>query len=277
MKKRKASSTRQAKAAAPPESGPASPRRYHSRAVAKALEIIETLKQNPNPVSLHELSREVRLTKASLLRILDTLVEDGYLKKAASGVYSATPDLSFALPAGGISRLLRVAVPELKELTRRFNESTALGHLFTNHIEVISVCEGRQIVRMGNTVGRIIQPHASALGKVIAAFQKEDRCERLLHSYGLLPITPRTITDESELREELRRIREQGYAIDDEETTLGGQCFGAPIIAPRKEVLAAVSMSVPKMRVGPAKHQEKILTAVKETASKISEALASTA
>jgi len=250
-------------------------RKYHSRAVAKALEIVETLKRSPEPLTLSELSRTVRLTKASLLRIVETLAEGDYLKKDSAGGYTLSPQLSTDLPAWWVSRLIEVAVPELKRLTRQFNESSALGQLFANHIEVLAVSECRQVVRMGNAVGRILQPHASSLGKVITAFQSEKRADHLVHSYGLLRLTERTITDESELRKELRRVRKQGFAVDNEETTLGGQCFGAPIRSPWNEVVAAVSVSVPKMRVGPAEHQKKIVAAVTAAAARITEALAS--
>jgi IclR family acetate operon transcriptional repressor len=264
-----AAAKRPAAAGAAPER-----RRYHSRAVAKALEVVEILKKNPNPVGLHRLSKQVGLTKASLLRILDTLEACGYLERRASGEYSLTPDMALVPPAGWISRLLRVAMPQLKELTRQIKESSALACLFANHIEVIGVCESPQTVRMGNTVGRILQPHASSLGKAITAFQPVERRESLLRSYGIFPMTPKTITDETEIHEEFRRIREQGYAMDDEETTLGGRCFGAPILTPWGDVRAAISISVPKIRVGSAAHQQKLIDAVTEAAAGISRELA---
>ncbi len=275
MKRTKTSQRKSRKTVSRRKPAAAVSRKYHSRAVAKALEIVETLKRSPEPLTLSELSRTVRLTKASLLRIVETLAEGDYLKKNSAGGYMLSPQLSSDLPAWWVSRLIEVAVPELKHLTRQFNESSALGQLFANHIEVLAVSECRQVVRMGNAVGRILQPHASSLGKVITAFQSEKRAEHLVHSYGLLRLTERTITDESELRKELRRVRKQGFAVDNEETTLGGQCFGAPIQSPWNEVVAAVSVSVPKMRVGPAEHQEKIIAAVKAAAARITEALAS--
>ena len=173
------------------------------------------------------------------------------------------------IPSSLLTRLLRIAEPHLRELTREFRESTALGVLFDNHIEVMAVVESPQLVRMGNTLGRILQPHASSIGKSIAAFQTEERRERLLRSYGILRMTPKTITDETLLREEFRRVREQGYAEDNEETTLDGHCFGAPILLADGEVLAAISMSLPVTRTGSEERRQQLIAGVVRTAQAI--------
>jgi len=244
--------------------------RYFSRAVSKALEVLEILKRSPQPQALHQLTSKVALTKSSLFRILHTLEVTGYVEKTADGRYLISIDRRPLIPTSRLTRLLRVATPHLKELTRQFRESSALGVLFDNHIETMAVVESPQVIHMGNTPGRIIQPHASAIGKSIAAFQTEERRERLLRSYGILRMTPKTITDEMVLREEFRRVREQGYALDSEETTVDGQCFGCPILTGDGEVLAAVSMSMPKTRVGTAENRQKLIDGVIRTARAIS-------
>lgn len=244
--------------------------RYFSRAVSKALEALEILKRSSHPQALHELTSKVKLTKSSLFRILHTLEVAGYIEKTSDGRYTISIDRRPLIPTSLLTRLLRVARPHLSELTREFRETTSLGALFDNHIEVMTVVESPQIVRMGNTPGGILQPHASAIGKSIAAFQTEERRERLLRSYGILRMTPKTITDETLLREEFRRVREQGYALDSEETTVDGQCFGAPITLNNGEVLAAISMSVPTFRIGAADRKQQLIAAVVRTARSIS-------
>jgi DNA-binding IclR family transcriptional regulator len=245
--------------------------KYFSRAVSKALEVLEILKRSTQAQALHQLTPKVALTKSSLFRILHTLEVAGYVEKTTDGRYHISIDRRPLIPTSLLTRLLRLGTPHLKELTRHFRESTALGVLFNNHIEVMAVVESPQIIRMGNTPGRILQPHASAIGKSIAAFQTEERREHLLRSYGILRMTPKTITDETLLREEFQRIREQGYSIDNEETTIDGQCFGCPIFMGEEgEVLAAISMSLPKSRLGPAENQQSLIDGVAATARAIS-------
>jgi IclR family acetate operon transcriptional repressor len=126
---------------------------------------------------------------------------------------------------------------------------------------------------MSNTVGRIIQPHASSLGKSITAFQSEERSERLLRSYGIYRYTPKTITDELELRAELERIRACGYAVEREETHLQGCCFGVPVLGEDGAAFAAISLAMPIMRLQGEEQESHILTRLKEAAQTVREAL----
>jgi IclR family acetate operon transcriptional repressor len=145
--------------------------------------------------------------------------------------------------------------------------------LFVNHIEVIEVIESPQTVRMGNTVGRILQPHASSLGKCIAAFQPDPFREHLLRSYGVSRYTENTITDENLLDREFKTIRQLGYAEDRGETCIDGHCFGAPIIGPDGGVFAAISISMPVSRLGSAEYQAHAVERITENAKQISRAL----
>lgn len=251
--------------------------RYFCRAISKALEVLEILKRSSQPLALHQLTAKVALTKSSLFRILHTLETAGYVERAADGRYMITIDRRPLIPTSLLTRLLRIADPHLKELTRQFRESTALGVLFDNHIEVMLVSESPEVVRMANTPGRILQPHASSIGKSIAAYQTEERRERLLRSYGILRMTPNTITDETRLRDELLRVRELGYALDSEETTLDGQCFGCPIVMAGGEVLAAISLSLPVTRAGSEERKQQLIDGVVRTAHAISRELSADA
>ena len=133
--------------------------------------------------------------------------------------------------------------------------------------------ESPQTVRMGNTVGRILQPHASSLGKCITAFQPEERREHLLRSYGINAITANTIVDEDALANEFRHIREIGSAMDRGETCLEGHCFGAPIHGPDGDVFAAISISLPISRLGSPAYQARIQERVASTAREIGRSL----
>ena len=270
MSRRTGPGRKDSKKSIPPRKKSGDP--YHSRAVEKALELIEILKGSADPVSLHRLFLATKLTKVSLLRILATLERSGYVEKEATAGYRLSAGLRTLQPARTLSRLLQVSEPELKELTRVFRESAALAFLFDNHVEVIAVSESPQTIRMGNTVGRILQPHASSLGKCITEFQSEIRRDNLLRSYGINPLTPNTIVDENRLAAEFARIRDLGYATDDEETAPGGKCFGVPIQMPGGEVRAALSVSVPKHRL--AGVEKRLVEAIRAAAAKISRQLA---
>lgn len=95
----------------------------------------------------------------------------------------------------------------------------------------------------------------------------------MLRSYGLHRFTERTITDENELKRELERVRARGYSTDMEESVAEGCCFGAPIFACGDQAIAAISISMPKMRLAKGTSQEEVVAAVKHAAEEISSEL----
>ena len=86
--------------------------------------------------------------------------------------------------------------------------------------------------------------------------------------------TNHTITDEVELRKELEHVRDRGYSIDPEESVLEGRCFGSPIFGPAKEVIGALSVSVPKMRIHDKEAELRLINAVRRAAQQIGSDLA---
>jgi IclR family acetate operon transcriptional repressor len=255
---------------------PAKPRKkkdpYYLRAVGKALEALEILRRSPGALSLAEMASRLHLTKSSTLRVLHTLEVSRHLRKTEYGRYAAMGNGCREISPEFVDRLIQVSTGPLKELVREFRETVGLAVLYENHIEVVSVVESPEWARMGNTVGRILPPHASALGKCIAAFQPEARRENLMRSYGLVRFTQNTIVDELKLKEQYERISARGYSTDEEESTLHGHCYAAPVTSPDGDVVAAISISPLLSRV-PLRGREKMIEGVMRTARAISEAL----
>jgi len=114
--------------------------------------------------------------------------------------------------------------------------------------------------------------YCTSVGKAFLAFQPEVLVRRICAEQGLLRHTAHTITDVATLFEALSRIREQGYAIDDEENEIGVRCVGAPVRDASGQVFAAVSVSGPTERM-PHQRLTALAPIVIETAQKISTAL----
>lgn len=246
---------------------------YYSRAVAKAIDTIEFLAREAEPVPLHKLAARLKLTKASMLRILGTLEGKGILMKDADSRYSILSEGRSLVPPSIVRRLEQAAAAPMRDLLHEFRETISLAALFTNHVEVIAVLESPEIIRMGNTPGRILPPHASSLGKAIAAFLDPPAQFNLVNSYGLQPFTPATIVDELALRAEYDAIRRRGYSLDREETVPEGNCFGAPILDEDRHPVGSLSLSIPKARVELRGGEEKVIRAVRRAAEQISRAI----
>jgi IclR family acetate operon transcriptional repressor len=245
--------------------------RYFSKAIAHALNILEIFKQEARPYSLSDVTRKTALPKSSVFRILRTLEVTGYIERSSGDRYALSPTVAAQVSNGLAHKLVQVALPYVQGLNREFRETVSVAWLFENHIEVVLSVPSPEKIQMSNVQGGIIPPYASSLGKCIVAHQLEACRHRLLSTYGITPFTPKTITSEIELNKEYEKVRKQGYAVDLEETAIGGCCFAAPIYYGGK-VIAAISISVPKMRCH---GQEKFIKAVVSPAAAITSKLCS--
>ena len=246
------------------------PDQYFSRALEKGLQALHLLKEAQDGLTLTEAASKLGLTKASAFRIVRTLETLGHAVKGEDGKYTLAGGGRHQLPSRSIQAMLQHGAAPLRDLAREWRETASMAALFENHMEAVLVVESPQLIRMGNTVGRILPPHASALGKVITAFQQHEDCERLLRSYGTPSFTSNTITDELALHKEFDQIRTARYAEDREESTPGGICFAAPILRPDQIAVGAISLSMPKMRLETPEHRKRIVKAVMNTATAIS-------
>jgi DNA-binding IclR family transcriptional regulator len=245
---------------------------YFSRGVAKAFQILNFMHLRDKPITLNDMSAQVELTKSSCYRLLHTLQTLNLVTQRPDGHY-VLERRSWGNSSTQVAEaLLRESQSAARGLNEEFRETVSIAVLFTNHIEVIQTFESSKILRMANTVGRILPPHASSLGKAITAFQAEVTSRQLLVSYGLQPITCYSITDEVLLRQELDRVRAQGYAYEGEESTPDGCCFGAPIMlgaGADRYAAAAISISMPKSRVPEGSDREHMVQRLLEAAAVI--------
>ena len=239
--------------------------RYFSRAIGNALRVLEIFQQNGRPLALGDVTQQARLPKSSAFRILQTLEIAGYLQRTDGDRFILTPSATM-IPDRRVSRVVEAARPWMRRLSQEFSETVSLALLFDNHVEVAAVIDSPHRVHMGNIVGGLIPPNASSLGKCITAYQSEERREKLLRSFGVLRFTPNTIVNEVELHKEFELVRERGYATDIEESTLGGCCLSSPIFGEAGDVIAAVSVSMPRMRFT---NQDRLVAAVRDAAEAI--------
>jgi DNA-binding IclR family transcriptional regulator len=245
---------------------------YYSKSVGRALDVLECFSDDDPSLSLKELGQLVCLPEPSLFRILITLESRGYLNRNADGSYRLSPKLLFGKLLERAEKLVKLARPELEKLAARFNETASLAYLFEDRIQVLDTAETFHEIRTVNMPGRIIPPHCSALGKAITAFQDRPRTDRIVEVYGLTRRAEKTIVERGKLLAEFENIRALGYSVDREESVSGAICVGAPVQLESGKVVAALSISTPKVRMTPEREHEMAL-AVVEAASAIEEAL----
>ena len=234
---------------------PASNEQYYLRSIGRALEVLDCF-DGKAPLALKDIGNSTGLPESSLFRVLLTLEKHGYLQQAVDGTYQLAPKLRFGWLIQQGNALREKVRPELERLAQRFNETASMAYLYDNRIQVLDSIETFHEIRMSNRIGRVLPPHCSALGKAIAAFQDRALAEQIVEVYGLTRRTDHTITDRARLFDEFAEIRLAGIACDREESILGGICYSAPLRPAGKQVLAAISLSTPIVRMTPERDAE---------------------
>ncbi len=247
--------------------------RYHSRTIERALDVLEAFGSDAASLSLKDLSGIVSQPESSLYRVLTTLQNREYLQQNPDGTYQLTRKVLYGRLYERAELLKQTARPFMVQLSRQFDETVSLSYLFANFIQVLDTIESFQPIRVTNRVGRIIPPHCSSMGKAIMAHQSSEVVDRMLEMYGMVRATEHSISDRQTLRQQLETVNKLGYAVDRQESMLGGICYGAPIFSARSYVVGAISVSSPIQRLD-AKREEAIRDGVVGAAGQISKAFA---
>jgi len=216
----------------------------------KTLDVLETLKNDGDGLSLAEIARQVQLPKATVYRILNTLESRGYLDRRPDGAYRVSNKLFTLQSTKSIEEALRLAAqPVMERLATECRETVNLGTLDAGEVVVIATVESPQSIRMASKVGNRRLMHTTGLGKVLLSALSDREIRRLAQLKGLPALTPKSIGTVGALLAEIHSVRRRGYAIDNQENELDGRCIAAPISGPNGQVIAALSISGPVFRM----------------------------
>lgn len=215
-----------------------------SRSLARALSILNLYDGRKDDWGISEISRELDLPKSTVHSLITTLESNRYLEKAENGKYRLGMkiyELGMAYQAS--ANLGTVAEPLVKSLAAKYQQSIHIA-IYAGRMAVFVIGNkaGTSHVIFPR-VGAGISAYCTGVGKVLLAWQSAAHIEEYLQYEQLQPYTKNTITDPQNLREELRIIRERGYALDREETVMGIGCVAAPVFGSSNQIIAALSVS----------------------------------
>lgn len=244
---------------------------YRIKSVAKALKIVEILAKDAGEMALGEIAEKMRMPKGTTHGLISTLCDFGYIDQSPiTGKYK----LGFKLfELGNIVaqrlEIKNIAAPYIQKLVEEMEETVHLTILDKGEVLYIDKRESQQSIRIASRVGARLPAHCTGVGKVLLAFLPAEERKKIIAEKGLKRFTRNTITDPEVLEAELAKIREQGYAFDNEEFMEGLKCIAAPIRDYTGKVCAAISISGPTSRLRGEK-LKKAVELVVATASAIS-------
>lgn len=221
------------------------------QSVERALGLLEYLAESKEPVRLNDLAKAFGLNISTCHHLLSTLMERGYVSQSPGSrtYFLGSKILELSGSRIGQFDLAGTATEDLRTLNDKTGETVHLAAMQGNDLITLLVLESRHAVRVvSGPGGKSEALHATATGKAILAWLPEIEIERILRQKGMKRFTEQTITSEKDLVEELRHVRRDGFAVDNEEFQPGVICIGAAIRDHAGAVLGAFSCSLPTMR-----------------------------
>lgn len=231
---------------------------YKVQVLDRAINILEFIgRQNTGEAGLPELSAAMKLHKTTTHRIAHVLESRGLLRR---GVDSNRYRLGLHLYDLGCQALDSInlrdeARPLMARVASEVGETAHLAVLDSAEVLYIERIEAQRSMTMGSKLGARNPVYCTALGKAMLAWSTEVEVDQILAACRLEPRARNTITNVPALKRELERIRDRGYAIDDEEIEDGIRCISAPILNPAGRAVAAISVSGPASRITPNRFQ----------------------
>ncbi|WP_299092020.1 IclR family transcriptional regulator [uncultured Metabacillus sp.] len=219
--------------------------KYWVPALEKANNILAEIGEYPNQLRLIDLSKKLGINKSSLFSLLNTLETLRWIVKEEGDTYSLGPALG-ALSAAYFKQfnLLQSFYKEAGLSVSKINEHIQLGTLMEGDVVYLGKMEGDSRVRLITDPGMRFPAHASAIGKIQLTQYTKTELERIFHSSKLEKKTPFTISSIDELYKNVKQAKENGYAIENQEASIGFHCVAAPIYNFENKIIAGVSFTM---------------------------------
>ena len=243
------------------------------QSLERGLAVIRAFDGDHRELALSEVARATGLTRAAARRFLLTLVTLGYMS-VTDGRFSLRPrvlELGYAY-LSSVS-LPEVAEPHMESLVAEVNESSSISVLDDTDVVYIVRVPTRRIMSITLSVGTRLPAYATSMGRVLLAGLPDPELDERLERIDLVRLTARTITDQAPLRATLDAVRQQGYAIVDQELEEGLRSIAVPIRDGSGVVVAALNVSVHASRASVAALRKEFLPPARRTADAIEQDL----
>lgn len=242
------------------------------KSVDRILDIFELLTQYPSGLTSKEIGDKLGYAPSSTFQLLKNLSERNYLLINDKKNYSLGPKLiHLGACTSEYLNINQIAKPILNQIVEKVNETIFLAVVSNNEIVYIDKVDSFRSMWTNVRIGSRKPLHCTALGKSFLSFADYDKSNKIINQINLIPHTKNTITDKNILIQELKKFRQLGYTIDDEEIVEGMLCISTPIYDYNNDVVSAISVSGPKERMLQNKENiiQNLLSASKEISMKI--------
>ncbi len=246
----------------------------HVQSVERALILIELLAGASEELSLTEISSRINWPKSTVYGLLSTLRDYRFVDQSEeTGCYRlGIRFFELGSQIGHSWDIRAVAKPYMQKLNNRLGEMIQLATEDNGEVLYLEKIDSTHLIRIVSEIGRRLPMHCSGLGKCLLAYLPASRVKQIIRQHGMRSFTPYTLTSLPMLEKELEKVRDQGYAMDDQEIMEGLRCIAAPVFDGKGQVKYAVSVSAMCNQLS-GDRLPQVITLVKETAASISAAM----
>ncbi|UOE55899.1 IclR family transcriptional regulator [Bacillus sp. CMF12] len=219
--------------------------KYWVPALEKANNILALIGERPNQLRLIDISKQLGINKSSLFSLLNTLETLRWIVKEEGDTYSLGPALG-ALSAAYFKQfnILQSFYKEASVSVSKINEHIQLGMLEKGNVVYLGKMEGDSRVRLVTDPGMRFPAYASAIGKIQLTQYDKNELEEIFPSSKFEKKTPFTISNIDDLYENVNAAKKNGYAIENQEASLGFHCVAAPVYNYENNIIAGVSFTM---------------------------------
>lgn len=244
--------------------------------VEKTMRLIEIMASHNEPMKLQYISEEANIPASTALRMLNTLLGMGYVNQNPHTLrYSLS--LKFTYIGERVKQQVNITQtvhPYLIDLTNSIGECSCLAVEDGGEILYLDsfASQKSNILTTTQRIGKRAPMHCTGIGKLLLTNYSISELAAYAQNTKLLPYTPNTLTSLAQISAELNKIKNLGYAIDNEECDQGAKCIAAPIYDYTGKIIAGISITAPSFRL----RQDSIdiiIPVITDTARRISASL----
>ena len=213
------------------------------KSVHLAFEVLEAVAFEPGEIGVSELANKLQTTKGTVFRHLQTLVERGYLIQNASTQRYRVGARAYLIGRAAAERvdIITSSQDAMRSLRDETGETVVVSSLSNRGNIVMNTLIGKSPLEIGVKVGSTLEPHATAQGKAVLAFDNQGLIKQLQRR-GLSRLTPYNVTDSDELERQLETVRIKGYATAAEEMLLGISALATPVMDASGKTVGSIAI-----------------------------------
>ena len=251
------------------DSAPLSDPNYMT-SLARGLAVIQAFSQQRRILSISQISQKTGIPRAAVRRCLHTLNQLGFVAADDGRNFALRPRiLSLGHPYLASAPLGRAAQPVLRHVSNTLTESSSIAILDGDEILYIARASTSRIMTIDLDIGSRLPASCTSMGRVLLSQLDSAEIERHLAHAKLIQYTATTLITPEALQQELHKVREQGYAVIDQELEIGLRSIAVPIIDASGQTMAAINVGIHAARASVQEMIQRFLPVLKEAAEEL--------